>query len=186
MSSGPSGKCIRDVVCTGCGALMVRDSRRKGTQCKACADHARYNPPKPCTGCGTMLKHDKRRSGTMCRACVEAKKRLPDRHCEECGVLLSRRSETTTTLCRTHAAKSEGRRAKLRASMQIVHADPEYQKRRGRAQSAARLAHIPLAYREDYRRLMYSQRYHAKDCARIVLDQAAAAVRRHNKKFEQE
>ncbi len=111
--------------------------------------------PIPCSaGCGAMLKHEPRRKGTMCRACCNKQRRRPDVFCEVCNVPIHRRSKRATRMCREHASKSEQRLERQRAAMAVLHADPEYQRRRGRAVSAAKLAHIPLEYRKYYLELM--------------------------------
>lgn len=140
------------------------------------------HPAVPCsTGCGTMLKHDPRRKGTKCRACSDAAIRRPPQFCTACGATISKRARRTTTLCRSHAAKSEARIIKLRASLKIVHADPEYQARRGRAITAAKLAHIPLEYRHDYRELERTKGMTMAERIEAIQSQIAADTRHYLK-----
>lgn len=165
---------------------MARDSRRKGTQCGPCVLKARTKHVPKCKKCAATIGRRAEAATGMCRDCNFAVRALPKLTCEECGVPIHNRKGRKTRLCRTHAAKSETRVERLRASMAVLHADQDYQRRRGRAISAQKLADIPLAWRQMYRDLLRSTGMKSRDRKRIVLDAAAAAARQHNKKFNQE
>lgn len=132
-------------------------------------------------GCTTMLVWNHKRKGTQCRACHDAARRNPPRSCSVCGIPITRRTRAFTGLCRSHAAQSAERIEKQRVSAAPVHADPEFQRRRGAAITRKALAHIPVEYRPLYRFCMYRKAMTAKECAAAVRSQMEADQRAFNR-----
>jgi hypothetical protein len=186
------------MICTaeGCETVLPRDKRRKGTMCRPCTDKARTLPPAFCLDCGvSILPRTAKRTGR----CLRCAARTPERRAEVAEALRERHADPA------YKAKQS---KFLRESWKRRMADPEeraaIQKRMSavgkvyggkvdcdraaatRKGVATRLADIPLAYREEYVKLMHTTGLRAKERKRIILEAAAAAVRQHNKKFNQE
>jgi hypothetical protein len=188
------------VQCTGpgCHNLLPPRKDRKHPLCYRCYQAARRKigakPPQTCIDCGVSISprartgrchlHSRQRPEARERVRESNRQRAADpTFRQQVGKKISARWKDLMADPETRKAIQERMRAVGKAHGGNTNRDDFATARKTRN---TKLAHIPLAYRDEYIRLGRSLKIPARERKRIVLDEAAAAVRAHNKKFNQE
>lgn len=188
------------VQCTGpgCHNLLPPRKDRKHPLCYRCYQAGRRKAgakqPRTCIDCGVSISHAARtgRCQLHSRQRPEARENARESNRrraadpafrEKVGKKISARWKEWMADPETRKAIQERMSAVGKAHGGNTNRDDFATARKARN---TKLAHIPLAYRDEYIRLGKSLKISARERARIILDDAAAAVRAHNKKFNQE
>lgn len=150
-------------------------------------------------GCETPYTAFRRRKTTLCKRCAAI----------EAATSPERNAKVSASMKVKHAdpVYREHRRGKLGAGLKAIYADPvrgarmrawcsengkrqggsvagsDERRRVGRKQTERALGHIPLEYRDDYRRLL-GKHFTAAEASAMVLEMVAADQRRYEQTGE--
>lgn len=186
--AGPHSKTGR---CKPCAIAFVNSDPEIAAKRRAKAAEfnvAKRHPRRSCCDCGTEISLTAK---ARCRPCAQIVRNADPERRRKAGETYRRRYETDpqfreAVIARTRAttarematnprAREVRRENGRKCGPRNIHRSwtPEARARAGRTNSARRLAHIPVDYRDLYRDLI-GQDLTAEERARIVLDHAAA------------
>ncbi len=147
----------------GCGAVLARNPRRKGTRCQRCAARTRVRSAEELAATGAKIRARYAEPGALtahrarCRAAqIAAQARDPE--------LLARRREQGRRNGRLHGNKGQ---------------TPERNAKISRTQTERYLGWCPLEYRDEYRRLVRNAGLKAADARAAIEVQIEADLQRY-------